>query len=132
MRYLLDTHTLIWTFFETSRLSPTVTDIISNKRNAIYVSSIVFWEICIKVGCGKLKLGDKDPEMLPGICIEYGFELMALTASDTGSLHQLSGSHHKDPFDRMLIWQAICNDMTLVTDDRYILKYASAGLKTIW
>ena len=54
MKYLLDTHTLIWTLLETPKLSPTATDVIFNESNLVYVSSIAFWEICIKIGCGKL------------------------------------------------------------------------------
>jgi PIN domain nuclease of toxin-antitoxin system len=132
MKYLLDTHTLIWTLLETTKLSQNATNAIFDDSNTIYVSSIAFWEICVKIGCGKLGLGDIEPENLPQICYDCGFELLMLTGNDASSFHQLSGAHHKDPFDRILVWQSIRNDLTLITDDKNIGKYTSDGLQVVW
>ncbi|MCE7065919.1 type II toxin-antitoxin system VapC family toxin [Dyadobacter sp. CY326] len=132
MNYLLDTHVLLWAFFETERLSDPVKDIISNTENRIYISSVSFWEISIKVSTGKLRLGTTDPVLLPDICEGAGFEILALTASDASSFYKLTATYHKDPFDRMLIWQAMLHHHTLISDDDNIRKYASDGLKVIW
>jgi PIN domain nuclease of toxin-antitoxin system len=132
MKYLLDTHTLIWTILESPKLSLKATDAISDKANQIYVSSITFWEICIKIGCGKLVLGGLKSENLPKICANWGFELLALTPNQASTFQQITAKHHKDPFDRMLIWQSICHDLIFITDDRNIGKYESDGLKVIW
>ncbi len=132
MKYLLDTHTLIWTLLETPKLSPKATDVIFNESNLVYVSSIAFWEICIKIGCGKLGLGNIKPEDLPQICRDCGFELLTLNVNDASTFDQLLADHHKDPFDRILIWQSICNDMIFITDDKNIRKYTSEGLQVVW
>lgn len=132
MNYLLDTHTLIWTILESPKLFLKATDAISDKANQIYVSSITFWEICIKIGCGKLVLGGLKSENLPKICANWGFELLALTPNQASTFQQITAKHHKDPFDRMLIWQSICHDLIFITDDRNIRKYASDGLKVVW
>ena len=102
MKYLLDTHTLIWTLLDPPKLSlklPTQFPI-----GRIFVSSITFWEICIKMGCGKLALGNLKSENLPKICTNWGFELLALTPIQASTFQQITAQHHKDPFDRMLVW----------------------------
>ena len=58
-----------------------------------------------------------------------GFEIESLTAKDSSSYHQLKATYHKDPFDRMLIWQAISNNYTFISVDSNVKKYASEGLK---
>ncbi len=132
MKYLLDTHTLIWTILESPKLSLKAADAISDKANQIYVSSITFWEICIKIGCGKLVLGGLKSENLPKICSNWGFELLALTPNQASTFQQITAKHHKDPFDRMLIWQSICHDLIFITDDKNIGKYKSDGLQVVW
>jgi len=132
MKYLLDTHTLIWTLLEPPKLSVKAVDAICDRTNQIYVSSITFWEICIKMGCGKLVLGNLKSENLPKICANWGFELLALTPNQACTFQQITARHHKDPFDRMLIWQSICHDLIFITDDRNIGKYKSDGLKVVW
>jgi len=59
-------------------------------------------------------------------------EILTLSARDASSFHLLKANHHHDPFDRMLIWQAINNDYTLITKDPMIKKYEREGLKTLW
>lgn len=58
-----------------------------------------------------------------------GFEIESLSAGDSSTYYKLEASHHKDPFDRMLIWQAIRNNFTLITVDKDIKKYKSSGLQ---
>jgi PIN domain nuclease of toxin-antitoxin system len=132
MKYLLDTHIIIWAFFETSKLSENIKAILHNKDNDIYVSSVNFWEISIKITTGKISLGKIDPEALPAMCLEAGFNLTDLNSKETSTYHQLTAQYHKDPFDRMLIWQAISNRYTLISDDDNIKNYTSEGLKVVW
>jgi PIN domain nuclease of toxin-antitoxin system len=132
MKYLLDTHIIIWTFFETQKLSAAIKTILSNKENDIYVSAVNFWEISIKINTGKISLGKISPGALPGICLENGFNLIELSSQEASTYHQLTAQYHKDPFDRMLIWQAISNRYTLISDDDNIQNYTSEGLKVVW
>jgi PIN domain nuclease of toxin-antitoxin system len=132
MKYLLDTHIIIWTFFETSKLSENIKSILSNTDNDIYVSSINFWEISIKINTGKISLAETNPEELPKICLEAGFNLIDLNSKEASTFYNLTATYHKDPFDRMLIWQAISNRYTLISDDDNIKNYTSEGLKLVW
>lgn len=65
-------------------------------------------------------------------CKEDGYLLIPLEHEDAASFCNLSAVYHKDPFDRMLIWQAIQNNYTLITNDDNIKSYKSEGLKTLW
>lgn len=132
MRYLLDTHILIWALFDPTKLSEKVQQILSNPINMICVSSVDFWEISIKFRTGKIGLGDYLPSDLPKICQQIGFELIDLSSNETGTFYQINADYHKDPFDRILIWQAITNDFTLISDDENVKKYVSEGLKVVW
>lgn len=78
-----------------------------------------------------MKIVGFKPEDLPGICTKIGFEIIELPAVDSSSYHHLKASHHKDPFDRMLIWQAIRNGYTLISADEQVSKYRSEGLNIL-
>jgi PIN domain nuclease of toxin-antitoxin system len=131
MIYLIDTHILIWALFNRSKLSANTIEILSNPINSIFVSSVDFWEISIKFRTGKIDLGKYGPDQLPNKCLEMGFEIIDLNINETSTFHQLTADYHKDPFDRMLIWQAIKNNYTLVSDDENVQKYVSEGLKVV-
>jgi PIN domain nuclease of toxin-antitoxin system len=60
-----------------------------------------------------------------------GFKLIDLGVKEAATFHNLKNVHHKDPFDRILIWQAIKNDFTFISDDKNVKKYISEGLKVI-
>jgi PIN domain nuclease of toxin-antitoxin system len=131
MKYLLDTHILIWSLIDTKKLSKTVKDILENPKNMIYVSSVNFWEISIKNSLGNLEINNLKPDELIFYCEEMGLKLIDLTVKETATLYKLSVEHHKDPIDRILIWQAIKNDFTFISDDKNVKKYVSEGLKVI-
>lgn len=132
MKYLLDTHILIWALFEPAKLSSRVRSILANRvANQVCVSAVSFWEISIKFRTGKIGLGELFPDDLPPICLESGFEIIALTDSETSSFHQLSADYHKDPFDRMLIWQALKAGYTFISDDDHVKKNRTEGLNVI-
>ncbi len=131
MTYLLDTHYMLWAIAESKKLSVRVKDIITNPDHRIVVSAISFWEVSLKNSIGKLDITGLSPEELPDSCLKVGFEIESLTAGDSSTYHMLKATHHKDPFDRMLVWQAIRNNYTLISVDRNVKKYASEGLK-VW
>ncbi len=117
-KYLLDTHIFLWWISDSNQLSKEVFDIISDTSNQIYISSATIWEIAIKEALGKLKV-DAD---LDSIIETNGFielKVSAICANATKKLEQI----HRDPFDRMLISQAIKGDMVFITIDKHILKY---------
>ncbi len=131
MIYLLDTHILIWALINPEKLSLKVKAILYDPNNTILVSSINLWEISMKFGSGKLLLGNLIPEDFINVAIKTGFKIKNLSAEETSSSYKLNGDFHKDPFDRMLIWQAIHNNYTLISDDRFVKMYKESGLKVL-
>ena len=131
MRYLLDTHYLIWAIVDSKKISKKIKDLISDAEQEIFVSSISFWEVALKSSIGKIEIAGFQPEDIPGICTKIGFDIIELSAADGSSYHHLKASHHKDPFDRMLIWQAIRNGYTLISADDQVNKYRSEGLNIL-
>jgi PIN domain nuclease of toxin-antitoxin system len=132
MNYLLDTHTLIWALQKRRKLSPKVKAILENIDNKIYVSAISFWEISLKYSLGKLTIGGVTPEQMPELAIKTGFELLPLHSSESASFHKLPLGAHRDPFDGMLVWQAINKEMILITKDRQLHQYDSLGARLLW
>lgn len=132
MSFLLDTHTLIWSILEKGKLSSKVSRTLEDTEKTIFVSCVSFWEISIKFSLGKLSLLGLKPEGLADLSAEIGYELLSLSPHDCTTYHQLNASFHKDPFDRMLIWQALRHDYFLVTKDTNINHYEATGLKTFW
>ena len=131
MTYLLDTHFVIWAITDTQKISRDIQNIIADPEHTILVSAVSFWEVSLKSAIGKLKLAGVTPIDLPTHCVAMGFELIDLSAEESCSYHQLTAEHHKDPFDRMLIWQAIRNGYVLISVDKNVKKYKSAGLKVL-
>ena len=131
MNYLLDTHYLLWTIADTKKISKKTKDIITNSENTIIISSISFWEISLKASLGKLIISGLAIEDIPQICTQMGFYIEPLSHTDSITYHHLKPDYHKDPFDKMLIWQALCNNYTLVTNDEKIKQYKALGLKIL-
>jgi len=129
MIYLLDTHYMLWAITDTKKLSKDIKDILTNPEHRIIVSAVSFWEVALKSAIGKLEITGFSPENFPGACLQVGFEIESLSAADSSTYHQLKATYHKDPFDRMLIWQAIRNDYTFISVDTNVKKYKSEGLK---
>ncbi|RKR81185.1 PIN domain nuclease of toxin-antitoxin system [Mucilaginibacter gracilis] len=132
MNYLIDTHVLIWVITDISKLPKNVIAKLEDNNNSVIVSSISFWEISMKHSFGKLKLNGVLPQQLPDLVKEMGFLTVSLDAEVAASYNNLIPGYHKDPFDRMLIWQAIINNYTFISNDAIIKQYTSAGLKVLW
>ena len=131
MTYLLDTHYMLWAIADTQKLSKSIKNIITHPENRIVVSTISFWEVSLKYGLGKISLSGFSSEDLPAACIQIGFDIEPLSAADSATYHLLTATYHRDPFDRMLIWQAIRNQYTLISKDKNILLYTTEGLQVI-
>lgn len=131
MIYLLATHYMLWSITDSKKLSLKAKEVITNPENTIIVSAVSFWEVSLKYSLGKLEITGFAPEELPEACLKTGFTIAKLSAQDSGSYHKLKAKYHKDPFDRMLIWQAIQNNYSMITADINVKKYVSEGLK-VW
>ncbi|MCB1832178.1 MAG: type II toxin-antitoxin system VapC family toxin [Geminicoccaceae bacterium] len=111
MRILVDTQALLWWLIDSERLGPRSRRMIMSETPVI--SPVVLWEIAIKSGLGKL---DADVGEVCAVIAEQGFDRLGLTDQHFRSLTSLE-HHHRDPFDRMLIAQARCEDMHILTAD---------------
>jgi PIN domain nuclease of toxin-antitoxin system len=129
---LLDTHSLLWALIEPEKLSPRVRSAVADTANEIYVSTLTFWEISLKCALGKLKLVGCTPEQLVDGARSMSLAIAAPSAEESASFHRLKRGAHKDPFDRMLVWQCLRRDWTLMTRDRSLEDYRALGLKTFW
>lgn len=132
MNLLLDTQGFLWSLFAPEKLSTAALQEIKSPDNQVSVSMVTFWEISLKVALGKLELTGVMPEELPDFADQMNLETVPITAAEASSFHQLPRLSHKDPFDRMIIWQAIQRRMTLLSRDREFTAYRKFGLRTFW
>jgi PIN domain nuclease of toxin-antitoxin system len=131
MNCLIDTHILLWSAITPSKLTAQINGVLLDSENRIVVSAITFWEIALKYAAGRLDIMGLAPEDFPRIASELGFETINLTAEDASGFHQLPVKMHRDPFDRMLAWQAIRHELTLITADPAFHEYRSHGLRLL-
>jgi PIN domain nuclease of toxin-antitoxin system len=124
VRLLIDTHVLLWWRDDSLRLSDHVRREIANPNNEICVSVVTLWEIVLKRGSGKLQF----PDDLEQVVREESFTLVPIDFRHLRTAEALPPLHG-DPFDRMLIAQAIVEGAPLVTNDQAISRY---GIATVW
>lgn len=132
MNCLLDTHTFLWAAMRPERLSRHVRAIILDTANDIHVSVVTFREVSLKFALGKIELQGTTPQELPDAARQMGFTLLALAPQDAATFHQLPRFQHKDPFDRMLVWQSIRQNLTLLSKDPDLRQYQPHGLCVLW
>ena len=133
MNYLIDTHAFIWTISYSNKLSKLTREIIASNENNIYVSVISFWEIALKVSIKKFYLEGIIVSELPECAREMDFRILDLNSHDSSSFSGLPFmDNHKDPFDRMIIWQAIANNMKLISNDGLFEQYKKHDLQLVW
>jgi len=124
LKLLLDTHTMIWVFSAPDRLSAQARNAISAGENEVFVSVISPWEVAIK----RSKKQFRAPDDLGDAVEAHSFQLLPVLLRHTEAIDSLPG-HHGDPFDRMLVAQAIVDGLTLVTSDRALRRYPAATLQ---
>ena len=127
MKYILDTHILLWTLLEPSKLSKNIINIYE-QADEIQVCNINFWEISLKYKLGKLSLNGYQPEDLLQAARDSYFKIINIDAKITSSVYHLPLKKHKDPFDRLLFWYAIQNKIPLISRDTRINEYEAEGL----
>lgn len=118
MNLLLDSHTLLWALHDPARLASAARVAISDGRRAVYYSAASAWELELKAAKGKLTL----PDHWLAAAEEIGFLELPVTASDARLSARLPW-HHNDPFDRVLVAQAITHGLHLATRDPLIAAY---------
>jgi PIN domain nuclease of toxin-antitoxin system len=122
MKFLLDTNVFLWGLSEEYKLNLTAQEILTSSTSELYFSAVGSWEIAIKFALGSLPLPKAPSEYIP-----HALRAWALRALDITHEHALRAgelpAHHRDPFDRMLIAQALSEQMTLLTADRVFQKY---------
>ena len=123
MRYLLDTHIFLWSLREPDKLSSEALAILKNTENIVYVSAAVSWGIFVKRAKGTLAFTGNILKILD----QQSFEPLPISHQHTTALELLPAIHH-DPFDRIMIAQAVVEDLTLITRDKMILRYENVKL----
>ena len=130
MRILLDTHYLIWSFTNPEMFGPEMAAALVSQDNEVFYSQISLWEISIKFNSGKLVLKGMGPEELYEEIESSHFECLELRNRDLISFYKLP-IEHRDPFDRVMIWQCIHNDLHFLSVDRANPGYEKYGLKML-
>lgn len=124
--YLLDTHALVFFLDDNPDLPAKTRDVIESEET-LYISIASFWELAIKESIGKIKLPAAIHELMD-YCIDNGISIIPIEADHLSRIKDLP-KYHGDPFDRMIICQAMVHDLTIVTRDGFIPRY---NVKTIW
>jgi PIN domain nuclease of toxin-antitoxin system len=129
LRLLVDTHVLLWSASEPDRLAPAMRAALEDGTNEVSVSVVSAWEIAIKQSLGKLDLPRPAESWLPDVLRRTGFAVAELGLAAALRVRALPW-HHRDPFDRLLIAQALDEGYTLVTGDEAFTAYGVPLLGT--
>ena len=128
MRALLDTHTFLWWIADSGRLSGMARSVIAEEENDILISAASAWEVATRFRIGKLPGGEAVALDIAGHIAGQGFEELAIGVADAERAGRLPGPH-RDPFDRMLIAQALLRELTVVSADPVFDRY---GVTRLW
>lgn len=128
MKILLDTCTFLWIAAESPELSATCRTVFRDPDNEIYLSAASAWEITVKHNLGKLPLPCPPHEFVPAQRLAHRIESLSISESATLQLSSLP-DRHRDPFDRMLVCQAITEGLVILTPDAQIRQYP---IRTLW
>lgn len=128
MRLLLDTHAFLWWLAGNRRLSPAARRAVDDTSNDVVVSAATAWEITTKHRVGKLPEAEAVALDVTGSIASQGFDELAITVADAERAGRLPGTH-RDPFDRMLIAQALARNLTVVSIDAVFDGY---GVSRLW
>jgi PIN domain nuclease of toxin-antitoxin system len=128
MRILLDTHAIVWWATGDKRLSRRARVAIADPNTEVFISIASAWEIQLKATLQKITLSESVDALYRSLIIDQDFRMIGIELKDIDHLSKLP-RHHRDPFDRMLVAQALRGDFTLVTKDRVVSSY---GTPTLW
>lgn len=121
MRLLVDTHVLLWAAAEPARLPAAVRRRLESLDNQVLFSAASIWELAIKLQIGRIALGVM-PEELAEEAVRRGFDALPVTAAHAAAVRRLP-LHHRDPFDRLLLAQALHEPARLLTADRPLARF---------
>ena len=127
MRLLTDTHALLWAIDSPEKLSAAARDALLAADNAVSVSTASLWEIAIKLSLGRIELASDWFAMVEAGRARIGARWLTVEAVHCRQVAVLPW-HHRDPFDRLLVAQAVCEDMTLISRDRVLAGYPAPVL----
>ena len=122
MRLLVDTHVLLWAIAEPERLPASFRERLESPDNDVLFSAASIWELAIKLQIGRLKLPIA-PDELAAAAAGMGFDELPVTAAHAAGVHRLP-LHHRDPFDRLLVAQAIHEPARFLTADQALTRYS--------
>jgi PIN domain nuclease of toxin-antitoxin system len=131
MRYLLDTHTFIWFTEGNKLLGSTARSVIEDANNQIYISMASLWEIAIKTSLRKLSITSPYESILDDLQ-RLSITILSIDFEHTVLLNTLP-LHHRDPFDRMIVSQAVCENLDLLScDDKFDEYLSASSQKRLW
>ena len=122
MNLLLDTHALLWFASDSRRLGRQAGKLIRSPANLVWVSAVSLWEISLKASLDRATISERLAEVALEDLERYGFKPLPITIRHALAIRDLPWLH-RDPFDRMLVAQALCEDLTLLTADPLIRTY---------
>ena len=134
MNILIDTHIAIWSLINQEKLNNDLTSIMEDLNNNIYVSIISIWEVAIKnikPGYKRMPLDEKE---FIKLCEEAEFKILPIKASHILNIRNLklkNNISHKDPFDKLLVSQSVCENLTLCTRDTLLLDYDVNNIRIV-
>ncbi len=128
MKYLLDTHALLWILTDDHRLSNNAKDSYLDKKNIILLSLASIWEMSIKSSLKKLEIKSSMETFVEQHVINNNIQILNILPQHLYPLEKLP-FHHRDPFDRLIICQAIYENLTVITSDK---NFDSYSVKRIW
>ena len=128
MRLLLDTHAMYWYIEGAPQLSATAQTLIQDAANEVLISPASYWEIAIKTSIGKWQLNQPYERFVDIALNQYRFQVLPILPTHTALLIGLP-FHHRDPFDRMLVAQAMVEGIPIVGNDRALDAY---GISRLW
>jgi len=128
MRLLLDTATFLWLIIDSPQLSSRARELFSSPGNEVYLSAVSTWEITVKHSLGRLALPESPQRFIPFQREKHGIQSLSLDEASTLQLLRLPPLHN-DPFDRMLVCQAIVEGLAILTPDSLVSQYP---VRVIW
>ena len=129
MTALIDTHTFLWVNEDSPQLSATARNIVRDRSNVIWVSPASYWELALKISRGKYRLTVPTfKELWESGFVDHDFAILPIEIRHAEVVSRLP-FHHKDPFDRMLVAQALADDLTFISNDTRLDAY---GVRRVW
>lgn len=132
MKLILDTHAFIWSYSAPRKLPASVREALADSDNEVFISAVTFWEISIKIRLGKLQPIGSHPSDMLSVAASLDFTPIPISPEEAAQYGNLKEISHKDPFDRMLVWQAISRNLVLVSRDTALGRFKPDGLRLMW